>query len=342
MITVHTDRHRLHHPSGELSGGALIPPVESPARVEHILARVRETGLGAIVEPDATALEAAGRIHDPDYLSFLEQAWEAWQREGFTGEAIPGSWPARGMSGRRPERIEGRLGHYALAADTAIMSGTWAAARAAAEVALTAQSRIADGAAAAFALCRPPGHHAARDLYGGYCFLNNAAIAAQALLDRGAARITVLDIDFHHGNGTQSIFYDREEVQFVSLHGDPRHAFPFYLGYADEIGAGPGEGFNHNFPLPPGADYDLWSRALAEARNRVRAFAPDVLVISLGVDTFARDPISFFRLASEDYLRVGAAIADLKRPTLFVMEGGYAVEEIGINTVNVLRGFEEG
>jgi acetoin utilization deacetylase AcuC-like enzyme len=203
---------------------------------------------------------------------------------------------------------------------------------------VSAQKRVAvDGAA--FALCRPPGHHAARDLYGGYCFLNNAAIAAQAFLDDGAARVALLDVDFHHGNGTQDIFYERDDVLFLSLHGQPEDAFPHFLGYADETGAGRGEGFNANYPMPPGTPYAVWGDALEHACRRIVDYAPDVLVVSLGVDTFENDPISFFKLTSEDFSRYGERIGQLRLPTLFVMEGGYAVSEIGINTVNVLDAF---
>jgi len=179
-------------------------------------------------------------------------------------------------------------------------------------------------------------------MYGGYCFLNNAAIAAQAALDGGAGRVAILDVDFHHGNGTQEIFYRRRDVLFLSLHGDPLDAFPYYLGGANETGEGEGEGFNVNYPLPPGTPYKAWGAALDDACRRIADYAPDLLIVSLGVDTFKDDPISFFKLESDDFTRYGARIARLGLPTLFVMEGGYAVAEIGINTVNVLTGFEGG
>jgi acetoin utilization deacetylase AcuC-like enzyme len=199
---------------------------------------------------------------------------------------------------------------------------------------------MSKGVNEAFALCRPPGHHAASDMYGGYCFINNAAVAAQAFIDQGAGRVAILDVDFHHGNGTQAIFYDRPDVMFLSLHGDPKDAFPYFLGYADESGSGNGEGFNFNFPMGPDTSFTSWSSALDDACKKIANFGPDALVISLGVDTFEHDPISFFKLSSDDFKRYGATIAKLKLPTLFIMEGGYAVEEIGINTVNVLQGYE--
>jgi acetoin utilization deacetylase AcuC-like enzyme len=342
MITVYTDKHKLRDAKTELSGGELIAPVECPARAEAILASVRESKLGEVIDPESYSLDAVTKLHDPEYIQFLETAWSDWVEDGNRGEAMATSWAARGQLHRAPQSIVGKLGYYALAAETSITDGTWEAARAAADVSLTAQSNLANGARAAFALCRPPGHHAAKDLYGGYCFLNNAAIAAQAFLDQGSRRVAILDVDFHHGNGTQSLFYDRADVLFLSLHGDPAHAFPYYLGYSDEAGERPGEGANANYPLPPGTKYDEWGRALDHACNKILDYSPDALVVSLGVDTFKADPISFFALETEDYKVAGGRIGRLGIPTLFVMEGGYAVGEIGTNTVNVLLGFEGG
>ena len=285
-------------------------------------------------------IERVTRIHDPGFLHFLETCWAEWVASGYKGEAIATCWPVRGMQLRIPDHIDGKLGYYALAAETAISNGTWEAARASVDVALTAQAAMRDGAREAFALCRPPGHHAAGDMFGGYCFINNAAVAAQAFIDQGASRVALLDVDFHHGNGSQAIFYDRSDVMFLSLHGDPKEAFPHFLGYADETGNGAGEGFNHNYPMGPGTSFRTWGEALADACGKIARYAPDALVISLGVDTFEHDPISFFKLTSDDFKRYGATIAGLNLPSLFVMEGGYAVEEIGINAVNVLQGYE--
>jgi acetoin utilization deacetylase AcuC-like enzyme len=342
MLTVFSEKHALRDCRTELYGGVLVPPFECPVRAEHILQRVREVKLGEVIAPDSFEIDAVKRIHDADFLRFLETCWDEWVATGYEGEAIPTCWPARGMQQHRiPQHIDGKLGHYALAAETSISNGTWEAARASVNVALTAQAAIRDGANEAFALCRPPGHHAAGDMYGGYCFINNAAVAAQAFIDQGAARVALLDVDFHHGNGSQAIFYDRSDVMFLSLHGDPRDAFPHFLGYADETGYGDGEGFNHNYPMAPGTSFKTWGDALADACQKISNYAPDAVVISLGVDTFEHDPISFFKLASDDFKRYGSTIAQLDLPTLFVMEGGYAVEEIGINAVNVLEGYED-
>ncbi len=341
MRTIHSEKHRLRAPQTELSGGRLVRPFECPERVEHILASIAQTGLGPVEPPVAHGLGPARAIHAPDYLDFLATVWERWTAAGYEGEALPTVWPSRRM-GRKgaPKAIDGAIGWYALAGETAICGGTWEAAQAAADVAATATDIVLGGARAAFALCRPPGHHAAQDMYGGYCFINNAAVAAQRMRDAGAARVAVLDVDFHHGNGTQAIFEDRADVLFLSLHGDPAHEFPHFLGGADETGVGAGEGFTANYPLPPGTGYAAWAEALEAALARVAAFGADALVVSLGVDTFKGDPISSFRLESADFADYGARIARLGLPTLFVMEGGYAVAEIGVNVVNVLTGFE--
>lgn len=345
MLTVYSEKHRLRDAQTELHGGTFVRPFECPERAEIVLERVRQENLGEVIGPGDFGLAPLLRVHDPDFLRFLETCWGDWVAAGGEGEALPNVWPTRAMNGKRvPRSIEGKLGYYALAAETSISAGTWEAARAGADVVLTAAQQILGGEAAAFALTRPPGHHAAADQYGGYCFLNNAAIAAQFARDNGMARAAVLDVDFHHGNGTQNIFYRRDDVFFASLHGDPMDAFPHFLGHAEELGEGAGEGFNLNVPLPPGTDYPRWRDALDEALERILAFQPGLLVVSLGVDTFEEDPISFFKLKSDDFAdyghRIGAAMKTAGVPTLFAMEGGYAVSEIGINSVNVLTGFE--
>ena len=209
-------------------------------------------------------------------------------------------------------------------------------------MALSGAAELLKGEGAVFSLCRPPGHHAARDIYGGYCFLNNAAIAAQALRDGGIGKVAILDVDYHHGNGTQAIFYERGDVFFASLHGDPRQEFPYFLGYQDETGEGAGAGSNANYPMPWGSGFDVWSAALADACKKITACGAGAVVISLGVDTFKDDPISKFTLESANFLTLGATIAGLGLPSLFVFEGGYAVDAVGVNAVNVLLGFEGG
>jgi acetoin utilization deacetylase AcuC-like enzyme len=341
MITIFSEEHVRRNAQTELYGGQLVRPHECPERAQMVLDRVKSVGLGDVTAPSRFELPPILRVHDAQFVEFLSNAWADWVAAGHKGEAIPDNWPARRMTQRCPGSISGKLGYYAMAAETSISEGSWEAARAAADVALTAATLLHRGASSAFALCRPPGHHAARDLYGGYCFLNNAAIAAQFLCDQGAARIAILDVDFHHGNGTQDIFYDRADVLYVSLHGDPVDAFPYFSGYADETGIGAGLGFNLNLPLPRATEFPTWAAALATALGRIRKFSPDALVVSLGVDTYIEDPISFFRLHSADFGTYGRMIAGCKLPTMFVFEGGYAVADVGVNAVNVLTGFED-
>jgi acetoin utilization deacetylase AcuC-like enzyme len=339
MKTFYSEKHKLRDAKTELYGGQLVQPFERPSRAEYIHDRVAEVGLGPIVTPDDFGMGPILKVHDADFVQFLQEAWALWEKEGFKGEALPTCWPSRRMSNKKPTFIEGQLGFYALASETSYTDGTWEAAYASAQVALSATQEVLSGEHA-FALCRPPGHHAAYDMYGGYCFLNNAAVSAQYMRDNGKKRVAIVDVDFHHGNGTQDIFYAREDVFFASLHGDPMDAFPHFLGHADEIGTGRGIGFNHNFPMPPGTSFEAWRTALANALDKVAAFNADAIIISLGVDTFESDPISFFKLKSPDFITYGADIAALNLPTLFVMEGGYDISEIGLNTVNVLTGFE--
>ena len=339
MKTFYSEKHKLRDAKTELYGGQLVQPFERPSRAQFIHNRVAEVGLGPIVPPDDYGMDPILKVHDPDFVQFLQDAWTLWKKEGFKGEALPTCWPARRMSDKKPTFIEGQLGFYALASETSYTDGTWEAAYASAQVALSATKEVLSGKHA-FALCRPPGHHAAYDMYGGYCFLNNAAISAQFMLDNGKKRIAIVDVDFHHGNGTQDIFYARDDVLFTSLHGDPIDAFPHFLGHADETGTGCGLGFNHNYPMPPGTSFETWRNALADALAKIAAFKADALIVSLGVDTFETDPISFFKLKSPDFATYGADIAALNLPTLFVMEGGYDIAEIGLNTLNVLTGFE--
>ena len=340
MKTIFSEKHLLRDAKTELYGGELVQPFERPSRAKYIMDRLTEVDLGPVVAPQDYGMDPILRIHDAGFVDFLQMAWDMWVAEGFKGEAIPTTWPTRRMTDKIPTGIDGLLGYYALAAETSFTDTTWDAAYASAQVAITGAQDLLSGERAVFSLCRPPGHHAALDLYGGYCFLNNAAIAAQVLRDAGMNRIAMVDVDFHHGNGTQDIFYTRDDVLFASLHGDPVTAFPNFLGYADETGSDAGEGFNFNYPMPEGTTFDTWRAALHQALNEVAKYQPDALIISLGVDTFETGPISFFKLKSPDFTTYGADIAGLNLPTLFVMEGGYDIDEIGLNTVNVLTGFE--
>jgi acetoin utilization deacetylase AcuC-like enzyme len=343
MITVFSESHRRHFGKFELIDGQFVTPFECPERLDIIMQRVAEAQFGEIVEPVEFGLDPIARVDTPDFIEFMRTAHDSWTRSHGDTDAMPICWPTRTFRQTPPAEIDGLLSYYSFDAGTPITAGTWTAITASVNVALTGVDLIQSGQASVFSACRPPGHHAAVDIYGGYCFFNNAAIAAQALLDAGAERVALLDVDYHHGNGSQSIFYDRADVLYVSLHGDPRQEFPYFLGYANETGAGAGEGSNCNFPMPWGTQWDAYRQGLDEGLKSIQDFSPDVLVISLGVDTFEKDPISKFRLKTEHFLEIGSRIAQkVKCPSLFVMEGGYAVDEIGINVVKMLTGFLNG
>ena len=272
MLTFYSEDTKKRRAKTELYGGRLVSPFECPERVDIIIERVRRVGLGEFRSPQDHGLAPVLAVHDARYVDFLAQAWDEWQAAGFEGEPIPSIWPARRMRGDViPKHIDGRLGYYALAAETSIDAGTFEAAAVSKNIALSALDHVFATGEPAFGLCRPPGHHAAVDQYGGYCFFNNAAIAAQRARVHGVERVAILDVDFHHGNGTQNIFYDRDDVLFVSLHGDPNDAFPYFLGFADETGAGRGKGCNTNYPMPSATGYDRWSEALDDALKQIQA-----------------------------------------------------------------------
>ncbi len=324
--------------------GRLVPCHETPSRLDDVLVEVQRRALGPLAVPVTATRAQLERVHSLPYLDFLQNAWAEWitlDPANAELDVLPSVWPVRTLRADVvPANFAARVGLYSFDAGTPLTAGTWQAALAGASCAIAAARAVLEpGAGAAAALTRPPGHHAGVDFFGGYCFLNNAALAAQTLRDGGAARVAVLDVDYHHGNGTQSIFYERADVLTVSIHGDPRTEYPFFLGHADERGAGAGDGCNLNLPLPKGTKFDRWSQALQQALTAIARFEADALVVALGVDTFEGDPISGFGLRSSDYLQIGAAIATCAVPTVFTMEGGYAVAEIGVNVANVLEGF---
>lgn len=340
MDIFYSDEHRAHQGQFEFFRGEQVECFEKPARADFVLQAVTARQIGAIHAPQVFDLDRIERVHSPRYLAFLARAWSQWTALGHTRDAIASVWPTRGFrTDVEPDNFIAQLGLYSFDSGTPLTAGSWQAAKLGADLALSAQAAIAAGQRAAFSLSRPPGHHAGADFLGGYCFVNNAAVATQAFLDQGAQRVAVLDVDYHHGNGTQAIFYDRPDVFFASIHGDPRTEYPFYLGHADERGSGAGLGANLNLPLPRGTHYATWAQALDTALAAIQAFGAEALVASLGMDTFEGDPISGFTLKSDDYLRVGDRLARAGLPTAFIFEGGYAVEEVGINAVNVLQAF---
>jgi acetoin utilization deacetylase AcuC-like enzyme len=343
MIVLFSPQHALHAPAHEFFRGERVPCFEKPSRAEFVRRELAARGHELRVPAHDSRPLLAG-VHAARYVDFLESAWDQWlalNPANAFAQPFPSVWPIRTLrSDVEPANFVARLGVYSFDNGTPLSAGAWAAAKAGADAAASAGILLAAGERAVFCASRPPGHHAGADFMGGYCFLNNAAIAAQALRSRGCDRVAVLDVDYHHGNGTQAIFYERPDVLFVSLHADPSSEYPFYSGYADETGVGEGLGCNRNLPLPPGCDATAWFGALEAACATIAQYGADALVVSLGLDTYAGDPLTTFRLQSDDFRRLGAGIARLRLRTAFILEGGYAAAELGINAASVLDGFE--
>jgi acetoin utilization deacetylase AcuC-like enzyme len=350
MKTFHNPDHARHAGRQEMFRGRLVDCHELPARLDFVMTELQRRPLGPVQTPnlDEAALDAAlAQVHSARYLDFLRGAWDDWvamDPANAERDALPSVWPLGNRHGFRtdvlPDNFAARLGAFSFDSGCPLTAGTWLAARGGAACALAAAQAVAAGERSAFALTRPPGHHAGPDFLGGYCFLNNAAAAAQALINAGRSRVAVLDVDYHHGNGTQTIFYERADVLTVSIHGDPRTEYPFFLGHADERGAGAGLGFNLNLPLPRGTGFAAWRAALDQGLQAVKDFGAQALVVPMGLDTFEGDPISGFTLKTADYFAIGQALASAGLPTVFTFEGGYAVDAVGVNAVNLLEGFE--
>ena len=332
-----------HAPEFFLMRGVLRPHYEVPARA----AALREglSGLGITPRiPDPAPRAVVEGIHAPDYLDWLRDSHAAWAAmPGAGAEVVPNIHPSPEMlaQGARPSSLPvGQAGWYT--ADTACPVGphTYEAAMGAAGCALAAAGAVAQGESA-YALCRPPGHHAYAARAGGHCFVNNAALAVQALRDAGAARVATLDIDSHHGNGTQGIFWSRADVLTVSIHADPHAYYPWYVGHATETGAGDGAGFNLNLPQPFGLADEGWLEAIRAGLARIRAFAPDALVVSLGFDASKDEPLAALAVTEEGFARAGQAIGAARLPTAIIQEGGYNTQVIGTLLARFLTGFGE-
>lgn len=336
MKIIYTDQHEQHNPPYEFLSGKITEYFESPRRAEIILSAVQDAALGEVIAPRDFGSEPILAVHTPAYVEHLRTIHARWSEDDTRPPvAMPEAFPRQGYEGET-ESVIGLLGRYAFDMSAGITAGTYEAAVAAAQCALTGAALLRENVPVAYALCRPPGHHAYADLMGGYCYLNNAAIAAQELA--GWGKVTLLDIDYHHGNGTQAIFYDRADVQFISIHASPDIDYPYFAGFASEIGSGAGEGFNLNYPLGAGTDDAAYLATLDDALRKIRLFEPSYLIISAGFDTFGGDPLGKFRLTSPVYTDIGARIMALGLPTLVVQEGGYAMAELGTNAVNFLRG----
>lgn len=350
MLTFYNEHHAQHRaPARRRAGQAL--SFEQAGQVELVLQELQRRGLGEIVTPHRAPLVSLERIHTPRYLHFLRSAWSEWvalDAAHSEQDARAACWPIRGTrSDIEPDSFTGRLGLYSMDA-TPLSAGTWNAAKTGADCAINAAHALRLGRRGSFALTSPPGQQAGADHFGAGCFLNNAALAAQHLLDDGLKRVAILDIGYHHGGGTQGIFYGRSDVLTVSLHADPRTDFPYYLGHADETGSGEGSGYNMNLPLARGSGAARWLAALETACIKLGMSGAEALVVALGVGPRDADPGASpdavmdaqFGLQGADYLRIGERIAWLGLPAAFVFEGGQAQADIGIHVVNVLEGFE--
>ena len=334
MRKVFSPRQLVHAPALELHNGGFTAFAETPSRAVGILAAI-----GGAEEPADHGEAAIRVVHSADYLAFLQDAPGKWAAAGRPGDAMGYVWPVVGRRALKLERIDGLIGRYSFDASTPLTAETWGSAYWSAQSVLAATHAVLGGERAAFALCRPPGHHAGKDYLGGYCYLNTAAIAAQAARDAGAARVAILDVDYHHGNGTQDIFWDRGDVFYASIHADPATDYPFYWGHADEVGEGDGRGATLNLPLPQGSGLEPFRRAQGVALEAIARFAPDLLIVSFGADTWEGDPISHFKLTTADYGVLARDVAACGWPTVVAMEGGYAVDALGANMVSFLGGF---
>lgn len=338
MKVVYTDKHQSHDPQTFLVRGRIVRSAEQPERADRLLAGIRAGG-HLLVEPEDFGPGPRAAVHTPEYLEFLETAWERWRAlPDASDEVVANVRPMAHYAGY-PKSIVGRAGYHMADAGCPVGKGTWNAAVWAAHSAVHAAALVADGERVAYALCRPPGHHAYADKAGGFCFLSNTAIAAEWLTRHGR-RVAILDVDVHHGNGTQDIFYRRRDVLTVSLHADPAEYYPFFVGYASERGEGDGLGYNLNLPLPLGTGDDGYLTALDIALARIRAFAADTLVVALGLDAYEGDPLKGLAITTPGFGRIAAAIASLKLPTVLVQEGGYLSPELGDNLKSFLTGFE--
>lgn len=340
MRAVFDDRQWSHRPRHFMANGAILPNPEQAERIDRLMTGAKQAG--CVFEAPADAgIGPIAALHSPEYLVFLETIHSRWQRiDGAGTEVIPNIHPS-GRGDTYPRSAVGQAGFHQ--ADTAcpIAEGTWQAAYWSAQTAIGGADLILSGETSAYAMSRPPGHHAFGDLAGGFCFLNNSAIAAERLRANGL-RPAILDVDVHHGNGTQGIFYHRSDVLTVSIHADPERFYPFFWGAAHERGVGEGLGYNLNLPLTRGTGDDDYLATLDMALRRIRAFGADVLVVALGLDAFIYDPFKGFAVTTPGFHRIGAAIAGLGVPSLFVQEGGYICDGLGDNLASVLDGFGSG
>ena len=340
MITVFDETQRLHAPHTFIVSGKPQPIPEKPERIDMLLQGVHAMG-SSIVAPPAIGMETVGLVHEQRYLTFLETLLERW---GHIPDASDIPLPNIYAMGRPtlvpvgyPESVVGQAGYHLGDGACPVTPTTIQAALASAASAVYGANLVLGGNRLVYALCRPPGHHAAADVAAGFCYFNNATIAAE-FLTRAGKRVAILDIDVHHGNGTEAIFYDRADVLTVSIHAHPKRFYPFFWGYENEAGRGAGEGFNLNLPMERGTEITAYSASLETALQRVTDFGADTLVLAAGLDIAVDDPFKGFAIATPEFAMIGRMIAGLKLPTLVVQEGGYPSPSLGLNLASLLKG----
>lgn len=338
MKFTYSDQHCLHAPAEIVVRGLATTNLETPARARALHDALIAQGHEKVV-PGPWERSWISSVHDLGYLEFLETAHRRWQAMGRGSGVIQSHAYAHHSHRARPSSIQGQVGYYLSGGSCPMVEGTWMAALASADSALEASRIALETNGVAYALCRPPGHHAYADFAGGFCYLNNAAIAAHYLSSR-VGRVAVIDIDTHHGNGTQSIFYERDDVLFTSVHGDPNELFPFYAGYENEQGAGRGLGFNINAPVPMKSEDGIWLEAVARLMRAITNQGPGALVVSLGFDAYKGDPSSDLAVSTEGFHRAGRLIGRYTGPVVLVQEGGYVVDMLAANLQAFLSGFE--
>jgi acetoin utilization deacetylase AcuC-like enzyme len=337
MKFVLSNNQAKHYPESFLVNGERHANPETPERIDMLRSGALAAGF-ELVQPADYGLGPIARVHTPEYLEFLQNAYARWQRiPGAASEVTPNIHPTN-RDCAYPASVVAQAGYHMADASAPIAADTWESAVASAWTAVHAAEIIMAGDSMAYALARPPGHHAGADIAGGFCYLNNTAIAAQHLRTKYKS-VAILDIDVHHGNGTQAIFYDRDDVLTISLHADPVRFYPFFWGHAGERGQGEGLGYNLNLPLPRGTSDSVFLIALDKALNRIDAFAPDAVVIALGLDAFEGDPFAGLNITTKGYRLIGQAIAArVTCPIVIVQEGGYICDELGDNLTHFLTG----
>lgn len=339
-IFVDQEKQRRHFPSGFLVNGVMQPNPEKPERMDRLLEGVARGG-HELHSPKDHGMDPLAAVHTPAYLKFLSTVYTRWKRiPDATPEIFPNIHPDR-RTASYPLSAVGQAGYHITDMSCPIGAHTWDASRWSANCAISAAQAVEDGEPFAYAMCRPPGHHCFSDLAGGFCYLNNSAIAAQ-YLRKTHDRVAIIDVDLHHGNGTQGIFYERSDVYTLSVHADPARFYPFFWGHAHERGEGTGFGYNLNVPLPRGTGDEGFMKGLADGLEHIRAFAPGAVVIALGLDAFEGDPFGGLAVSTLGFTQMAQMLAALKLPTVIVQEGGYLCDELGDNLHAFLTGFEGG